>query len=216
MTTRSAVLAAALLTLAALVYTLVLYPSLPERIPTHWNWQGEVDGWTRKGVGVFLPTGLMVLFLGLLFALPWLSPRPFGVETFRETFNYVMVATIALFAFLQWVTLQAALHPERAMGRVLIAGLFLFFALLGNVLGKVRRNFWIGVRTPWTLANDAVWIATHRLAARLFVALGLLGALLVLLGAPVGLALVLLLIVAFVPVIYSLVLYKRMEREGRA
>jgi uncharacterized membrane protein len=84
------------------------------------------------------------------------------------------------------------------------------------VLGKVRRNFWMGVRTPWTLASDAVWIATHRLAARLLVAGSLAGAIALWLGAPVEVGFFLLLTALLIPAGYSLLLYKRLEREGRA
>jgi uncharacterized membrane protein len=101
--------------------------------------------------------------------------------------------------------------------RFFLGGLCLFFALIGNVLGKVRRNFWMGVRTPWTLASEAVWNQTHRLAAWLFVAAGLLGFALVMVLPPsaVWVLLAVLLPAALLPVVYSLVLYKRLEREGR-
>jgi uncharacterized membrane protein len=78
--------------------------------------------------------------------------------------------------------MQATLHPEMDPGRPLVGGIFLFFALMGNLLGKVRRNFWMGIRTPWPLAGDAVWIATHRAAARLYTAMGLIGAVMALRG----------------------------------
>ena len=90
----------------------------------------------------------------------------------------------------------------------------LFFALLGNVLGKVRRNFWIGVRTPWTLASERVWIDTHRFSARLFVAIGIAGFLAILAGAPIVTAVALLLASVLVCVVYSLVHSKRLERRG--
>ncbi len=87
---------------------------------------------------------------------------------------------------------------------------------MGNVLGKVRRNFWVGVRTPWTLASDAVWNATHRVAARLYTAAGLVGALAVWLGAPLAVCFAAFLVVVILPGLYSLMLYKRFETQGRA
>ena len=68
------------------------------------------------------------------------------------------------------------------MPRSLMGALFLFLILIGNVLGKVKRNFYIGVRTPWTLASEKVWYATHRFAAKAFVIAGLLGVLSVIFG----------------------------------
>ena len=101
--------------------------------------------------------------------------------------------------------------------RMLVGGAFLFIALLGNVLGKVRRNFWIGVRTPWTLANETVWNQTHRLAAWTLTAGGLIACIAVLINPIVGaiIAVVALLAAGMTPVIYSAMLYKRLEKQGR-
>src|SRR5262249_43141711 len=139
-----------LLTLGVLAYSLVLYPLLPERFPNHWNIHGEVDGWLPKATGIWLLPGGMALMAALMLALPALSPRGFDPADFRDTFNYVMVLVIGLFGWLQVVAIYAALHPNASMGRPLVAGMLVVMALLGNVLGKVRRNFWMGIRTPWT------------------------------------------------------------------
>jgi uncharacterized membrane protein len=216
MTTRTAVTLGLLLIAAALLYSLILYPMLPEQIPVHWGIDGRVDGWGDKQWAAFIgPIGTGVC-LGLLFLLPWLSPSSFSVEVFRSTFNYLMVVLIGMLSFLHFISLQAALRPDLDLVRVLMSGLFLCFALIGNVLGKVRRNFWIGVRTPWTLASERVWIATHRLAARLMVGAGLLLSVIVWLGAPIALCFWLLMVSLLVPAIHSLLLYKRLEREGQA
>jgi uncharacterized membrane protein len=92
---------------------------------------------------------------------------------------------------------------------------FLLLALLGNVLGKVRRNFYIGVRTPWTLASEKVWDTTHRFAARAFVLAGLLGlsSLAVTANPLAGLAI--LVAAALASALYSLVHYKRLERRNQ-
>jgi uncharacterized membrane protein len=90
----------------------------------------------------------------------------------------------------------------------------LLIALMGNVLGKVRRNFFIGVRTPWTIANEQVWNATHRFAAKTFFAGGIVGLLAVLVRAPFWVPMAAVLIAALSPVIYSLVFYKKLEHQG--
>lgn len=215
MKTKTAMMTGTVLTLGAILYALALWPSLPARVPTHWDMAGRVDAYGDKLWAAFALPGVMALLVAMMPALPRLSPRGFAVEPFRETFNYLLLVTVALFGYLHIVTMQAALHPGFDFGRVMIAGLFLFLAVMGNVMGKVRRNFWMGVRTPWTLASDAVWIATHRLAARLLVAGGLAGAIALWLGAPVAACFALLIVAALIPAIYSLLLYKRLEREGR-
>src|SRR5262249_42198928 len=106
-------------------------------------------------------------------------------------------------------------HSELPMNRLLVGGLCLFFVLIGTVLGKVRRNFWIGVRTPWTLADDEGWDRTHRLSAWLFGAAGAFGVLGGLGGFALAVCFVGILAAGLVPVIYSLVLYKQLEKQGR-
>jgi uncharacterized membrane protein len=210
------------LTLAAFAVSgyvhLFQYQSLPEQVPTHWNLHGEPDAFSPKEK--ILPTFLlvpaaMVVLLALTPLLAWLSPVKFKVDPFRDTYGYVMMLVVALLGYLHVVILLASLGHQAYLTRLLIGGIFLFFALMGNVLGKVRRNFWVGVRTPWTLASDHVWIQTHRMAAWLFTGVGLLGLAAILLGVPFVACFVGLLVAALVPVVYSLVLYKRLEREGR-
>ncbi|MCS7225250.1 MAG: SdpI family protein [Armatimonadetes bacterium] len=210
--------AAGLLLAATLVvagYTAWVYPSLPERIPIHWNIQGQVDGWGRKEWAAWLVPGLGLLWVGLIYLLPWLSPKHFKVDPFRQTFNYVMLVTGLFFLFLQFPMIKGAFDHQFPTGRLVVAAISLFFAVLGNVLGKVRRNFWVGIRTPWTLASDTVWIATHRLAARLFFTVGLISAVAALVGVPMVLLTIVLVVMPLVPVFYSLILYKRLEALDR-
>ncbi len=216
MSTRTASIVILVLFGVGLGVSLIVYPSLPDRVPTHWNLHGEVNGWSGKSFGLLgLPVGSL-LFLFFTLAGEWLSPAHFKVSAFRSAFNYLMVICAALMLYIHFLVLSSALQPQRSYARWMIGGLFLFFAWLGNMLGKTRRNFWIGIRTPWTLASDAVWIATHRLGARVFMAVGILGALGAFLRFPFYLDAALLGIAFLVPVLYSLWLSKKLEREAGA
>jgi immunity protein, SdpI family len=195
-----------------------LSPTLPEQIPTHWNIRGEIDGYGGKWTLFMLPV-VMAATLVLFYFLPALSPRTFEVDTFKPTYLYIMVLIMGLFAYIQGVLLytvhQAVMkEPSVDIGRAFIAGMFLFFGLLGNVIGKVRKNFYIGIRVPWTLASDRVWNDTHRMAAWVWVAGGLLGFGMILLGAPIYVALPLFIGSALSPVVYSFIHYKSLERRG--
>ncbi len=201
------------LTAGAFVASAALYSRLPEQIPIHWNIRGEVDGYGSKSWAAFLCPGCMAAVIALFVLLPRLSPKQFEVDSFRETYLFVMVLIVALFGYIHALTLLAALGHSFGMDRTLMAGLFLFFALMGNVMGKLRRNFWIGIRVPWTLASERVWNDTHRLAAWLWFAGGLVGFALALAGLPV-VSLVVLGVIVVVPIAYSLLLYKRLERRG--
>jgi uncharacterized membrane protein len=211
---------AIVLTVSAWALAAWFYPSLPDRVPTHWNIQGKVDGWGNKGWATFLTPSMMIAFLVLFAFLPALSPKHFEVDTFRSTYLYIMVLLTALFCYLNGVILMATWQAVREgprsldIGRALIGGIFLFLALMGNVMGKVRKNFYIGIRVPWTLASDRVWNDTHRLAAWLMVGVGMLGFLLVLAGVHPGFAIGLLIGSMLIPVVYSFVHYKALERQG--
>jgi uncharacterized membrane protein len=219
-----------LLTVLSSVYPLYLYYGRPdllrEQIPTHSNAAGEVDKWTpREQIlpqWLLLP-GVMAGFVLLSLVLPWLSPEGFKVDAFRETFYFLMAVVAALFAYIQLLLVLGGIEDVRLDStRWLLGGLSLFFSLLGNRLGKVQRNFWMGVRTPWTLASEAVWIQTHRLTAWLWVPGGMLLALLGFAGPsvlPMKVCVILwiagLMLMALTPVVYSLWLYKRLEKQGR-
>ena len=207
------------LTVGTIVASVALYPSLPEKIPIHWNIRGEVDGYGTKPVGLFLLPATMVGFLAFFKLLPWLSPKDFKIEPFASTFQYIMVTVIGLFAYIHAVAMLSTWrHVAGAKGfdmsRVLFAGMFLFLALIGNVLGKVRKNFYVGVRVPWTLASDRVWNDTHRFAAWTMVGGSLLGFLMVIAGVPISWAFAVLMASVLAPVVYSFVHYKKLEREG--
>lgn len=213
MTTRTTVWCGVGATCAAALASLATYGSLPEQVPIHWNASGQVDGYASKIFGSsFMPVGMAVLLL-LLFALPWLSPKNFKVEPFQGVFNYVMLVLIGLFLYIHGIMLDSALHPGQSFAKPMIGGLFVFFGLIGNMLGKVKRNFWMGIRVPWTLASDAVWDATHRFAARLVVVASFAGAIGVFFGVPIAWAFWVVIAAFIVPVFYSAWLSKRLEGE---
>jgi immunity protein, SdpI family len=214
MTGKYYYVAGILLTAAALVATVVAYPHLPGSVPTHWNIYGLPDGYGPKWELYLLGPGLMAGTLLLTRLLPWLSPRPFEVESFRSTYIQIMLIMVGMWAYLDAVTLWSALGHSVNAGRAILGGVCLLFALLGNVMGKVRRNFYIGVRTPWALASERVWNATHRLAAKTFVLGGLAGLALIALGLNGWPPFVALMAGALVPAVYSLVFSKRLERRG--
>jgi uncharacterized membrane protein len=216
MSTRNTIIAGCLLIAGGFLYSGALFSALPARIPTHWGLHGEVNGWMTKEWGAFFGPGLNLVLLALLLVLPVISPRPFLVDSFRRTYNYISVLVLGLIQYCQVVSLQSALNPGWDSGRWMVAGLMLIMALLGNVLGKVRRNFWMGIRTPWTLASDAVWEGTHRLAARLLATVGLAGALAAWLGAPLAACFWALMVALLLPAVYSLILFKRLQAEGQA
>lgn len=211
---RLNLLALGLVALSA-VLAFAFGPSLPDPVPTHWNAAGEVDGWTAKPLGVWLfPLVAGSLWLLFLF-LPVISPRGFRLDTARRTYDIVRVAMMGFLLAVQGITYAAALDigPGVNLSVPLLVGLL--FVVLGNYLGKFPKNFFVGVRTPWTLASDEVWNRTHRLAGWTFTAAGF---------AMVGIALLapraiewfigVVVVAAVVPIAYSFLLYRRLHGFG--
>jgi uncharacterized membrane protein len=211
--TRKIFILESLLTAAALAAVLVAYPHLPATVPVHWDIQGRADRFGPAWELFIIGPGFMALMMMLTWILPWLSPRNFQVDAFRATYRQIMIMLFALAGYLSAVMIWSALGHAINQGRAIIGGACLLIALLGNLMGKVRRNFYIGVRTPWTLASERVWYATHRFAAKTFVAGGLLGLALVILGLD-SWPIYVLLAGALAPVLYSLVYYKQLEHRG--
>jgi len=201
------------LIVAEVAATFLLYPHMTAQIPAHWNIHGQADRFGPRYSLFFYGPGLTLLIVVFGALAPWLSPRPFNIESFGPTYRRILARLFLLFAYIDAVMLWAAAGHAFHPGRAILTGASLILILLGNLMGKVRPNFYVGFRTPWTLASERVWRATHRFGAYSLVLCGLLGCI----GSLFGLFLpVLVLMVAgsFAPALYSLIYSKQLERRG--
>lgn len=214
MTGKSYYLIGALLTGAALAATSVVYPQLPSTVPIHWDLHNQPNGYGPKWILFVTGPGIMVGVMLLMRLLPWLSPKQFEVDSFRSTYHQIMVMIVGVMGYIQVIVLLTASGHQVNIGKALLGGLCLSFIFMGNVMGKVRRNFYIGVKTPWALANERVWNATHRFAAKTMVAGGLAGLALIAVGIGFWAPFAVLMTGALGPVVYSLYFYKQLERRG--
>jgi len=189
--------------LATFLYGLARHSALPDVVPVHWGVAGKPDGWAGKAFLLwFAPvvqTFLLVLIAGLA-ALPSQARR---VSPFADAFGQTIVAFIAFFAWLEWLMVEAALGRDM-VAQGIMAAMFLLFAFVGRMMGKVRRNSLMGIRTPWTLGSDQAWDGTHRWAAKFMVAVALVGLVATLAGASFWIQFALLTVWALGPVLYSL------------
>lgn len=193
----------------------VLYSRLPDAVPVHWDASGQADGFASKPWGPFaLPLTMAGTYLVLLL-LPWISPKGFRIDPFRRTYEIVQVSILGFLFLLTGVSLLAAMGLEASMDRVLPAGAGLLIIVMGNFMGKVRKNFFFGIRTPWTLASDEVWLRTHRLGGKLFVLAGVVLLLSGLAGRAEATLLPSVIVAGVIPAIYSFVIYRRLEGVGK-
>jgi uncharacterized membrane protein len=151
---------------------------LPDTVPIHWGVNGQANGYGPKWVGTFLyplmSIGIYVLIRVLLAAGPRLGGRQSTTANLKVA-RIVLAGIILFMLIIQLVTIAQSLGVGFDMTMVVMLALSLLFIFLGNYMGKIRRNFWMGIRTPWTITNAVVWERTHRLGGWLFVAVGLIG-----------------------------------------
>lgn len=193
----------------ALAFGFANYASLPAEIPSHWNLDGEVDGTLPKLWGV-LALPLCMLGLSLLAEIFLrFSPRGFRLDKFSRVLGLLINILIGFLLVIYVVQILIALGVNIKMERVAGLGLGILFVLLGNYMGKLRKNFFIGIRTPWTLASDEVWDRTHRLAGYLFVAWGIVMLGSVLFFGGFKILIWTLIVICLFLVYYSFALYRR-------
>lgn len=200
-----------LILLAAFVW---LSPHMPARVPTHWNAQGQVNGYMSPLGAMLTPMIVIAVLAVLTLLLPAISPRGFAITPFGSIFALIMLAVQAFVLVTALaVLLNAAGHPVQ-MPLISMLGIGALLMVIGNYMGKVRKNFFIGIRTPWTLASDAVWERTHRVGGWLLMLAGAVGIALALAGGSLVVLVAIVLGVALVLTVYSYVAYRRLESHG--
>lgn len=161
-------LVAGLFAVAALVW-----PWVPDRMPIHWNLQGEVDGYGGKFVGLLLlPLTCLGLYL-LLLVLPRIDPGYRNYQSFATAYSAIRISLLLFMAAVYAVVVLVALGNRVNMSTVIGLSMAALFVVLGVFMPQIRPNWFVGVRTPWTLSSPLSWTKTHRLAGRLFVGIGL-------------------------------------------
>jgi uncharacterized membrane protein len=176
-TDRRLELAQWLILAGIVLVTLWAWPRVPDQVPVHWNAAGQIDRYGGKAEGLLLVPALAFGFYALFLVLPRLDPGRASYARFGRAYGIIRVAFLALMAVVQVVIVAAALGSPVNTSRIIIVAVGGLFALLGSVLGQIRPNWFVGIRTPWTLSSVRSWDATHRLGGRVFVAVGLAAAL---------------------------------------
>ncbi|MEI2360439.1 SdpI family protein [Priestia megaterium] len=199
------------ITLLTLVAWLIALPHLPATMPIHWGANGEADGFATKINAMILTVGIMVLIYFIIAFVPRIDPRKENYKYFSKTYNILLNAVLLLFFFVNMSTILQGLGYNVPMSYIapIMAGLV--FIIIGNYLQRVRSNYFMGIRTPWTLSNEIVWKKTHRLSGKLF----FIGGLLILISAflPDGYKSVIMwgsiVLCVAVPYLYSYLAYKK-------
>ncbi|HEY0311026.1 MAG TPA: SdpI family protein [Allosphingosinicella sp.] len=186
-------------------------------LPTHFGIGGEPDQYSGKWVALLLPVGMAGGLSLLLWCLPALEPRLANLERSAGLYYWSWAALLLMSAVIEFVIVSTALHWGLRIEHIVAGAIGAMFVLIGNQLGKSRSMYMVGIRTPWTLASEEVWIRTHRLGGKLMVAGGLLMILAALLPIPSGLLAgvcgACVAVMVCVPVVYSYVLWRREKAQ---
>ena len=198
--------------LAALpvLYLLFNWSSVPEKVPIHFELNGDPNDYGSKLIYVFLPLGIYFLML----ILPMIDPRKSNYEIFSLTYYKLRIVLGLFFGLIDTVIIYNVLHGSEKLGLFVPIFVFLLLTLLGNYMGNVRQNYFIGIKVPWTLNNAEVWTRTHRMAGRLWFWGGIAGVVaLIIIKDPFFVLLPILGILIIVPIIYSYMIYQKIENQ---
>lgn len=152
----------------------VLYPLLPNSMPSHWGINGDIDSWVNKNAAVILFPLLTLIIYFLMTVIPVFDPLRENYRKFAIPYFWFRTVTVLFLCLLYFYSLWIALGGEMDIVYFIVPALALYFVLLGFFLPKIKRNYFVGIRTPWTLHSEKVWDMTHIFGEKVFVAAGVL------------------------------------------
>ncbi|HJS19679.1 MAG TPA: SdpI family protein [Anaerolineales bacterium] len=212
MNTRMTMIVPLVMILGATLVGVALWDRLPDPMASHWNVNDQVDGYMSKFWGVFLmPLTTLGLFL-LFLAIPNIDPLKANIAQFRAVFNLFITLFVGFMIYIYFLTLLWNLgYTGFGMSEAMLPALGVLFFFIGYLLRKAKRNYFIGIRTPWTLSSDKVWDETHRLGSVLFMISGILAFLGSFLGGMTAFWFIFvpLMVSTIFSLIYSYILYRR-------
>lgn len=191
----------------------IAYGMLPEEVPVHWNHNMEVDRYGSRMeamIGLLLIAGSSVLINGIIWLMPKLDPKG-TYQQFAMTIKRIQIITSAFLLGIFLIVFASMLGIILPSGKIIMMSVIMLFLLLGNYFGKLRPNYFMGIRTPWTLESEDNWLKTHRLGGVVWVAGSVLMLILAIFLPELWLLYLMLpyiLVLVLVPIAYSYRLYR--------
>lgn len=201
--------------IAPFLFIAIFWNQFPDKIPTHFNFNGEPDDYSDKLQGVLLMPGINILLYFLFLVLPVIDPSRKNYGLFQDKYKIIRIVLHLFFAFTFFLNAFYALGYQFNVSMMIIYGVLLLLLILGNYMGNIRHNYFIGIRTPWTLSNEEVWTKTHRFAAKIWVFASLI-TMLVIPFVPTQAGEIVfisyLAVIAIVPIVYSYLEFKKINK----
>jgi uncharacterized membrane protein len=214
---RRAVAASVALVVLQFAVGLYLYPQMPERVAIHWGLSGEADGYGSRFLGLFLIPILSMLLLPFMLALPRLDPSR-GIERFRGGYDWFVFGFLGYMAYVYGLSVAWNLGWRFSFMRMLAPAMGALFVGIGVLMRGARLNWFMGIRTPWTLSSEEVWDRIHERGSRLFMVSGAFAVLGALADGWLALALILVpvMFTGIYLIYYSYSEYQRLVANPRA
>ena len=159
---------------ASIIVSVAFYPSLPEEMAVHWNVHGEPDDYMNKLYGAFLIPLLMIVMLSLFRKLPNMDPKKENYKKFRKSYDLILILINGFLFITHIVMIGFNLGLNLDISIIIPICISLLFILIGNFMPKFKHNYFVGIKTPWTLASEEAWVKTHRFSGKVFVLMGIL------------------------------------------
>lgn len=174
MTTKQITTIALILAGIFFLVGIYLYPQLPTSLASHWDTNGQVNGHLPKFWGLFLMPIIAIGLLLLFLLIPKIDPLAKNIEKFRKYYNNFIFIIIVFLLFIHFLSILWNLGYKFNFSTITLASIGFLFYYIGTILTHIKRNWFMGIRTPWTLSSDNVWDKTHKLGGTLFKIMGII------------------------------------------
>jgi len=206
-----------LILLLPFIYSFIVWSKLPDTVPTHFDAKGEPNDYSSKAFALLLLPAMNIIIYFILFFIPRIDPRKKNYAAFGSSYQNIRLLIHLFLAGMFVFVTQTTSDGQPLKLNAFLSAMLLFFALLGNYMRTVRSNFFVGIRTPWTLSNDEVWRKTHELGGKIWFYSGIVLAIIVFFLSQNAAAIVTfcgVFLMVMIPVIYSYLEYRKINTNS--
>jgi uncharacterized membrane protein len=205
-----------LIIIVPFIFIALKWNDFPDKIPMHWNIKGEIDNYGSRAFGLLALPGMNILMYLLFLFIPKIDPKKSNYPLFEDKWKIIRTVIHLFILVMFFVIAFVSLGYNLPVDKIVMISVILLMLLFGNYMGNIRHNYFIGIKTPWTLANENVWRLTHRIAGKIWV-----------ISSVIMLAIVLLIprtwswtffiyigIITIIPIVYSYIKFKEIEKSS--
>lgn len=196
------------------LFGIYFYPQLPDKVPVHWNYEWVIDRTADKGLWVFMIPIITLIMVIMFKYLPKLDPKKENYEKFEKTWEIFQFIILGFFVYAYIITTLAPIYSEINVWKLIPFGIGIMFIIMWNYMWKIRQNYFVWIKLPWTIANEEVWNKTHRLGGKTFIICWIIFIInTFFLFSPVFIFGSLITLVLIVPIVYSYIIYKNVTKS---